>query len=40
MSSLFLWMSAGLKDPTKEVEDLEKAVFYLNREIERLKEEA
>ncbi len=31
---------AGLKDPAKEVEDLEKAVFYLNREIERLKEEA
>ena len=24
---------AGLKDPEKEAEDLEKAVFYLNREI-------
>lgn len=28
---------AGLKDPSKEIEDLEKAVFYLNREIEDLK---
>ena len=28
---------AGKKDPTKEIEDLEKAVFYLNHEIERLK---
>ena len=28
---------AGQKDPDKEIEDLEKAVFYLNREIERLK---
>ena len=27
---------AGKKDPNKEVEDLEKARFYLNREIERL----
>ena len=27
---------AGAKDPTKEVEDLEKAKFYLNVEIERL----
>lgn len=29
---------AGLKDPSKEkeVEDLKKAVWYLNREIERL----
>lgn len=24
---------AGLKDPDKEIEDLEKAVFYINREI-------
>lgn len=30
---------AGLKDPAKEIEDLEKAVFYLNREILELKEE-
>lgn len=30
---------AGLKDPSKEIEDLEKAAFYLNREIERLKGE-
>lgn len=29
---------AGLKDPEKEIEDLEKAVFYLNHEIEELKE--
>lgn len=28
---------AGWKNPSKEVEDLEKAVFYLNREIERVK---
>lgn len=28
---------AGKKDPAKEIEDLEKAVWYLNREIERLK---
>lgn len=27
---------AGRKDPTKTVEDLQKAVFYLNREIEAL----
>ena len=29
---------AGKKDPNKTIEDLEKAVFYLNREIKRLKE--
>lgn len=28
---------AGKKDPTKEIEDLSKAVWYLNREIECLK---
>ena len=28
---------AGLKDPSKEIEDLEKAVWYLQREIDRLK---
>jgi hypothetical protein len=28
---------AGKKDPTKEREDLEKAAFYLNRAINRLK---
>lgn len=28
---------AGKKDGTPEVEDLEKAVWYLNREIQRLK---
>lgn len=28
---------AGKKDPAKEVEDLEKAVWYINHEIERLK---
>lgn len=27
---------AGKKDPSKEIEDLQKAVWYLNREIERL----
>lgn len=28
---------AGKKDPSKELEDLEKALFYLNHEIEQLK---
>lgn len=28
---------AGKKDPKKTVEDLEKAAWYLNREIENLK---
>ena len=27
---------AGKKDPAKEVEDLQKAVWYINREIRRL----
>lgn len=30
---------AGKKDKSKEVEDLEKAVWYLQREIDRLKGE-
>ena len=28
---------AGKKDPSKTIEDLEKAAWYLNREIERLR---
>lgn len=28
---------AGLKDLTKEIEDLEKAAWYIQREIQRLK---
>ena len=28
---------SGLKDPKKTIEDLEKATWYLNREITRLK---
>jgi hypothetical protein len=28
---------AGLKDPARELEDLEKALWYLKREIERLR---
>lgn len=28
---------AGKKDPLKEIEDLEKALWYLNRQIENLK---
>lgn len=28
---------AGIKDPDKEIEDLEKAAWYLNRKIEKLK---
>ncbi len=27
---------AGLKDPSKEIEDLKKAIFYLNAEIKQL----
>ena len=27
---------AGKKDPAKEIEDLQKAVWYINREIQRL----
>lgn len=27
---------AGIKDPDKEIEDLQKAAWYVNREIERL----
>ena len=30
---------AGKKDPAKEIEDLKKAVWYLNREIGRLEME-
>lgn len=30
---------AGAKDPAKEIEDLEKAVWYIQREIERVKAE-
>lgn len=30
---------AGKKDPTKEIEDLEKAAWYLKRKIELLKAE-
>lgn len=30
---------SGIKDKDKEVEDLEKAIWYLRREIERLKRE-
>lgn len=30
---------AGLKDAAKEIEDLEKAKWYIEREIERLKAE-
>lgn len=30
---------AGAKDPSKEIEDLEKAQWYLAREIDRLKKE-
>lgn len=30
---------AGKKDPKKEVEDLEKALWYLQRRIEHLKKE-
>jgi len=31
---------AGKKDPDKEIEDLQKAVFYINKEIEELEANA
>lgn len=31
---------AGRKDPSKTVEDLEKAMFYIDYEINRLKKES
>lgn len=31
----YIWR-AGIKNPDKQVEDLKKAVFYLNDEIQRL----
>jgi hypothetical protein len=34
----YLWR-AGLKDPAKTIEDLEKAVFYIEDEIKRLGEQ-
>ena len=30
-------LRAGAKNPEKEIEDLQKAAWYINREIERLK---
>lgn len=33
----YLWR-AGLKDENKTIEDLQKAVFYINDEIARLQE--
>jgi hypothetical protein len=32
----YLWR-AGIKDDSKTIEDLEKAVFYINDEINRLR---
>lgn len=32
----YLWR-AGLKDDKKHIEDLEKALFYINDEIQRLR---
>lgn len=31
---------AGKKDPAKEIEDLKKAVWYINRRIQELEQEA
>ncbi len=31
---------AGIKDPAKELEDLKKAVFYLERKIKNLENES
>ena len=33
-------LRAGIKNPDKEIEDLEKARWYIDREISRLKAEA
>ena len=33
----YIWRS-GEKDKKREIEDLEKAMFYIDREIERIKE--
>lgn len=33
----YLWR-AGIKDDTKHIEDLQKAVWYIQDEIQRLKE--
>jgi hypothetical protein len=33
----YIWR-AGIKDQDKTIEDLKKAIFYINDEIERLKE--
>ena len=30
---------AGKKDPDKEVEDLKKAIWYINRQIKQIREE-
>ena len=35
----YIWR-AGEKDPSKEVEDLRKAIWYLQREIERIERNA
>ena len=32
----YIWR-AGIKDPDKTIQDLEKAVFYINDEIRRIK---
>lgn len=34
----YIWR-AGYKDKSKEIEDLRKAAWYINREIERLSRE-
>lgn len=31
---------AGAKDPAMEIQDLEKAVWYINREIQRIKDDS
>lgn len=31
---------AGKKDPSKEIEDLQKAIWYINREIRNIKRRA
>ena len=34
----YLWR-AGIKDDQRHIEDLQKAIFYINDEINRLKEQ-
>lgn len=38
-NALKYMLRAGKKDPSKEVEDLEKAIWYLKRKIKKIRNE-